>query len=287
MARSVQECYDYIVTQLVAEMAASGITIYPATWSKRNRLRNICWTMALAQAQHEQLNDQSLAEMQVIQAKSAAASEAWVQDKMLKFQYSANNPQVLQVTNGVVGYPVEDSTLRIIKACSVRTTVAQNVNIKIAKGSPLAALSGAELTAAQTYITQLGTAGINYIVSSTAADKLYLKADIYYDSAYSAVISADVILALQNYLEGLSTTDFNGYIYVRRVEQLIRSVPGVNDVVIDQMSARLDSQSFGAGINLVLGADTIVRRYQTGAGYIVEETTSGQDFANTLTFIPE
>jgi hypothetical protein len=287
MARTVQECYDYITTNLVTEFAAVGVTINPSTWSKRNVLRNICYTIAISQALLEQLNDLSLQKMQDVQKVSAAASSYWLQDKMFKFQYSTSNPQVLQVANGVVGYAVEDATLRIIKACSVSSTVAQTVVLKVAKGSPLGALSSLEITAAETYVDQLGTAGIIYNVISLAADKLYLEADIYYDSAYNAVISAAVIKALQDYLETLSTTNFDGYIYVREVEKLIKNVPGVNDVVIQQMSGRLDSQGFGAGIDLVLGADTLNRRYQAGAGYLVEETTSGQTFTDSLNFIAE
>lgn len=287
MARTVQECYDYITTNLVTQFASAGMTIDPANWSKRNILRNVCYTMAIAQSLLEQLNDLSLAKMTDVQKKSAAASHAWLQDKMFKFQYSASNPQVLQVVNGVVGYATEDETLRIVKACSVSSTVSQTVNIKVAKGSPLEALSVSELSAAQTYIGLFGTAGIIYNVSSADPDKLYIAADVYYDSAYAAVISATVIKALQDYLETLSTTNFDGYIYVREVEKLIKAVPGVNDVVIQQMSGRLDSQSFGAGIDLVLGADTLNRRYQAGAGYLVEETTSGKTFTDSLTFIAE
>lgn len=287
MARTVQECYDYITTNLTTQFATVGITITPSTWSKRNVLRNICYTFAIAQALFEQLNDLAITQMTAIQAISASATPLWIQDKMFKFQYSATNPQVLQIINNVPAYDEIDEDLQIIKGCSVTTTVVNSVIIKTAKGSPLEALSVGEVSAAQTYIDQLGTAGINYTVLSLDSDKLYVEANVYYAGLYSPVIQASVIDALDNYLENLSTSNFNGYVYALDVERVIRAVEGVNDVEINRLSARYDSQTVLTGIDLVLGNELLNRRYLTGAGYIIQEDTPTYTFADTLTFIAE
>ena len=287
MARTVQECNDYIVTNLVAQFASIGVTINPLLWSKRNFLRVTCYSFAIAQALFEQLADLSIAQMTDIQSKSSAATKAWIQDKFFKFQYSATTPQYVSMINGIPQYPIENESLRIVTACAVSTTVVNNVIVKLAKSDPLTNLSAGEITAAQDYIDTIGTAGINYIVQSTAPDKLYIKANIYYKGTYSAIIQTTVIDAINAYLLDLSKTDFNGYLYVASLNRMIKNIEGVNDVEFVDVQARYNSQSFGAGTNLIVLGDVVSRRYLTGAGYIIEETTAGQTFADQITFIPE
>lgn len=287
MARTVAECNQYIVNNLVTQFASVGITIDPNNWSKRNLLRNICYAFAIAQALFEQLADQSIAEMEDIQSKSVAATKPWIQDKMRKFQYSATDPQVLQLVNNVPQYPEVKEDLQIITACSVYTTVQQQVIIKVAKGSPFAALATGELTAAQDYIDTIGTAGIVYVVTSTAADRLYIKANVYYQGIYAAVIQTTVIDAINAFLTDLSETNFDGYLFIAKLLEAIRSVEGVNDVALEDVSARYSAQAFGAGTDLVVGFDLLQRRYLTGAGYIIEEDTAGETFADKITFIAE
>jgi hypothetical protein len=287
MARTVQECNDYIVTNLVTQFASIGVTINPLLWSKRNFLRVTCYSFAIAQALFEQLADLSIAQMTEIQSKSAAATKAWVQDKFFKFQYSATVPQYVTMVNGIPQYPIVNESLRIVTACAVSTTLTNNVIVKLAKSDPLTNLSAGEITAAQDYIDTIGTAGINYIVQSTGPDRLYIKANIFYKGTYSAIIQTTVIDAINAYLLDLSKTDFNGYLYVASLNRMIKNIEGVNDVEFVDVQARYSSQSFGAGTNLIVAGDVVSRRYLTGAGYIIEEGTSGQTFADQLTFIAE
>lgn len=287
MARSISEINTYIVTNLVTQFANEGITINPTTWSKRNILRLICYTFAIAQNLAEQLQDLSITQMLDIQSKSIAGTKQWLQFKMFQFQYSLTNPQVLQVINNVPTYATIDTNLQIIKACSVSTTLTQYVLIKVAKSNPLVALTTNEKTEAQAYIDSLGTAGIIYIVQSLTSDKMMLDATIYFDGTYSTIIQTNVISSINSYLYNLSKTRFDGYIYVTDIINFIKSIDGVNDVVINNLFFRLDTQTFGTGLNLVVNGDVILRRYLSGAGYIVEETTIGQTFTDKLTFIAE
>lgn len=288
MARTVQECNTYIVNNLVTQFAAVGITITPTLWSTRNFLRLICYTFAIAQSLLEQLQDIAIAKMQAIQDISAAGSAKWLQDAVFKFQYSATTPQYLVTVAGVVQYPTINETLRIVTACSVSTNFSNQVLIKVAKGtSTLTTLSSPELTALQSYVTLKGISGINYIVSSSAADKIRLQGTIYYQGIYSSVISANVISAINTYLVNLSKTNFGGDILMSDIETLVRQIEGVNDIVFERVSLRYDSQTVLNGVDLVLGGDWVLRKYTSGAGYIVQETTTGHTFADTLTFIAE
>jgi hypothetical protein len=289
MARTVQECYDYIVTNLVTTFAAEGVTINPALWSKTNNIRLMCYSVAVAQSLSEQLQDVNISKMQAIQLASSAANIQWLQTTILKFQYSATTPQVLTILAGIPQYTIENAALRIVTSCAIQVPVLTGVcNIKVAKGtSTLAALSAPELTSLQSYIDIIGCAGINYIVSSTTSDKLYIKADVYYKGDYQPVIQANVITAIDDYLLNLSKTRFGGDVLMSDLELLIKGVDGVNDVKFDRVSLRYDAQSLFAGINLTLAGTVVNRKYLMGSGYAIQETTVGSTFADTLNFIAE
>ena len=287
MARSVENINSYIVANLVTNFATIGITINPVLWSKRNILRSICYTVAICQAYMEQLQDVYVLQIESIVANAASGSAAWVQSQMFKFQYSATNPQILALINTVPTYPVIDTTLQIITACSVTTDISNAVSVKVAKSNPLVSLSTAEIASAQSYIRLIGIGGINYTVISLSPDNLYVDANVYFAGQYAAVIQANVIAAISAFLQTLSTTQFNGALKISDLESLIRNVTGVNDVLLNNVRARASTDLFTAGIDLVLNATTVQRQFLPIAGYIIPETTVGKTFADSLKFIAE
>ena len=287
MARKIEEINQYIVDQLVINFATAGITIDPTSWSKRNMLRALCYTIAAGQSVLEQLQDLFIQNVEAIADRAPAASPKWVQDKMFKFQYSATNPQVISLIETAPQYPVVNSALCIITACSVTSNVSNETLIKVAKGSPFAALSSLEKAAAQGYINTIGVAGINYVVVSLSSDKLYIDADIYYQGQYAAVIQATMIAAIEAWFVSLATNQFNGAAEMSDLEGVMRNVPGVNDVVLKNVRGRANTDLFSAGIDLVLNSTVIQRKWQTIAGYIGQETTVGHTFADSLNFIVE
>jgi len=287
MARKVDEINAYIVSNLVANFAAIGITIDPLTWSKRNMLRLICFTVATCQALLEQLQDLFQQTIEDIAAKAPAASAPWVQDKMFKFQYSATDPQIIALVDTVPTYPVVDPLLRIITACSVTSSVSNETQIKVAKGNPFVALDSSEKAAAQGYINIIGVAGINYVVLSSDSDKMFIEADIYYQGQYAAIIQANVIAAIEAWFVDRATNNFNGTVDMADLEGIINSVKGVNDVVLKNVRGRADADLFSAGIDLILNTQVIQRKWQTVAGYIGQETDTGHTFADSLNFIAE
>jgi len=287
MARSVDEINDYIVTALVSNFAAIGITINPTLWSKRNLIRALCYTVAIAQALMEQLQDIFMSNIEAVVATAAAASPKWVQAKMFEFQYSATDPQVIALINTVPVYPTVDPTLQIITACSVTSDISNVVAVKVAKGNPFVALSSSEKASAQGYINTIGVAGIQYEVISLNPDNLYIAADIYYQGQYASVIQANVIAVINQFLQDHSVNNFDGKLKMSDLEETIRDIAGVNDVVLKNVRGRADSDAFAAGIDLILGTAVIQRQWSTIAGYIISETTAGKTLADSLNFIVE
>jgi len=293
MARSVATIQTQIQTQLVANLAAVGITLDTTQWSKRSILRALCNTFAVCAAFIEQLMDVLQLSIETTVSQAAAPSATWLQLKMFLFQYSSTNPQILQLINTVIQYPVIDATLQIITGCSVTSSVSNEVVIKVAKGNPFVALASGELSAAQGYVNEFGAAGIKYTVVSLNSDKIYINANIYYKGQYSAVIQANVIAALNTFLQNIATTNLttnlstNGAVKISDIESTIRSVTGVNDVVLLNVSARPDSAVFSASVNLVLNQTLLSRQLLPIAGYTVQETTTGKTFADSLNFIPQ
>lgn len=283
MARTVAEIQAEIIAYKEAQADLAGLT------STSHRAIWILWTFVVASAIaiFEQLQDLYLATVEAVVARSAGASFLWVQDKFFKFQYSATDPQVIQLIDTVPQYPVVNEALRIITACSVTSSVSNEVNIKVAKEDPYTALSGPELSAAQSMIDTIGVAGIIYNVISLAADKIYINANVYYKGQYSSVIEDLVITALNNYLQTLSKINFNGEIKMSDLEGVIRVVEGVNDVVMLNVKGRADAVVFASGTYFIQNSTLVTRLWNPAAGYIVQEDTAGQTFADSLNFISQ
>lgn len=280
MARSVSEIQNSIITdvQSTPELAGASSTSKRAIW----RL----WTYVVAVAINllEQLMDIYQANIESIVYLAAPQTAQWLQDKVFKFQYSATNPQILQLIDFVPSYPVTDTTLRIITRCSVRTTISNQVLIKVAKSEPPVVLASGELSALQSYVRDLGVAGVQYNVTSSSSDKLYVQANIYYQGQYNAVIQNNVVTAIEAYLGAIP---FDGVLRLSDLEIAIKSVEGVNDSVFVNVRARDNAVAFSSGTPLVASSTTISRQWNTSSGYIVGETTTGNTLFDSLTFIPE
>lgn len=281
MARSISDIQQTMLDAIAADSVLS--TLLTST-SRRAIFRLFTYVVAVAINGLEQLIDIFKAEVEAIALVAAPATPAWLQDQILKFQYSPTVPQVIQLINFAPAYPVVDITLRIITRCSVTTNLSNSVIIKTATGSTPAALSAPQLAALQSYVNEIGIAGVIYTVTSEASDKLFVQASVYYDGQYSAVIQANVIEAIENFLAAIP---FNGQMKISDLEEAITSVEGVNDVVLVNVKARSNSTAFASGSFLVQNQQTIGRLWSTVAGYMVGETDSGNTLADSLTFVAE
>lgn len=283
MSRPIDETQQLMIADVQADPVLSGLTSTSkfAIW----RL----WTRIFATACNllENIIDVFKSDTEATLAISSGASPLWIQAKMFLFQYSATTSQVIQLVNTVPVYPVVDSTLRIITRCSVKTNLANSVLIKIAQQEPPIACDSLMIASAQSYIDTIGAGGIDYKVQSGNSDKLYINADIYFNGQYRATISNDVISAINAYLQTFDTVNFDGTLFISSVENVIRTITGVNDVVLKNVKARADSTAFGSGTFLVQSNTVISRQWPSIAGYLVSETTSGQTLADSLNFIAQ
>lgn len=219
------------------------------------------------------------AEVEAFIQLAAPATAQWIQDQVFKFQYSATTPQILQLdtTTFTADYPVIDDALKIVTRCSVLTTANRTVSVKVAKGATPGPLAGGEVTALEAYLDLKLPAGVKKSVVSLTSDKVFIDAEIFYNGQYTSVISANVIAALDAYLAAIP---FNGALLNSAIEDAIQSVEGVTDVQINQVKCRADATPFSGGT-------VVARKFQTIAGYIVQETTTGETFADSLTFTVE
>lgn len=233
----------------------------------------------------EQLWDIYKAELETQISAAAVGSNAWLQSKVMKFQYSASTPQVLAVdSNFAINYPTIDTTLQIITRCSVTTTSQRVCLVKVAKSNPPVALSAPELSSLSGFLSYLNFAGVNYVAQSLTSDKIYIDADIYYNGQYASTISANVITAINAYLASIP---FDGKIKLMSLIDAIQAVTGVTDVVLKNVAIRADATAFANKTYLVQNKTSIIPLYQMYAGYATEETTSGYTFTDTLVFIAQ
>lgn len=280
MARAISVIQRQILDSIAAD---SDLNQVLTSVSKRAIFRLITFVIATAIAIHEQIIDvfKLFVETQVAQA--APGTPQWLQAQVFKFQYSSDTPQVIQLVNLVPVYPIEDKTLRIITRCSVTTDVSNNVTIKVAKGEPPTLLNSLEYDALVSYIGVIGIGGISYSLVSSAADRLYVQAQIYYTGLFSSVIKTNVIAAIDAYLASIP---FNGRIKLSDLELAIKAVDGVDDVVFQNVRARAEATVFPGGTALVIGNTVASRIWPTLAGYAISEDTASNTLSDSLTFIP-
>jgi hypothetical protein len=278
MARTIEQIQAGIIADIQAtpELAEANSTSRRAIW------RLFTFVQASAILLLEQIIDVFTAENDLKISKAIPATASWLNAKVFEFQYSATNPQIVQLVNFAPAYPVTDTSLRLITRCAVVTTIANQVIIKVAKSEPPTALTSTELSSLQSYINNIGIVGVSYNCQSLASDKLFIDAEVYYDGQYSNVISATVIDAINTFLARLS---FNGVLKVSDIELAIRNVVGVNDVLLKNIKMRSDATPFVNGTFLVQNNTVISRLFPTASGYIVGETTTGNTFTDKLTFI--
>lgn len=281
MARTVTQIQQQILDSVAADSVLSPLL---TSTSKRAIYRLWAFITAVAINLLEQLQDILKSSVEATAATAAPATPSWVQAQVLKFQYSSTTPQVLQMINFVPTYPTVDATLRIVSRCSVTTTLSNQVLVKVATGEPPAALTTDQLNALRSYIADIGIAGVNYVVTSTPADLLSIRATIYYQGQFAGVIKTNVIAAIRTFL---SSIPFNGKMKITDLQEAILAVQGVNDVLFDDVRARDNATPFADGTYLVQNQLVISRQWSTISGYMVEETTVGETFDDTLTFTAE
>jgi hypothetical protein len=248
--------------------------------------RLMTFVVAACISMFEQVIDVFRKEVDMTVEKPMVGHPQWIKDKVFAFQYSATNPQVIQLVNLIPRYPTIDPALRIVTRCSVLALPNGRVAIKTAKNEPPEVLSAPELNRLSDYLLSLMPAGVSCNVISIDPDKLYLKAQIHHKGEYTSVITANVINAIKDFLSSKNKFDFNGFIRISNLQDAIQAVEGVTDVVLIDVAARKWDILFTDKTFYVQDQDVLKYKFQTFAGYIIEETEPGQSFIDTLLFKP-
>ena len=282
MSRSISTIEQSILDNIAADPILSVVCNSP---SQTAGYRLLSYIVAVALGTEEGLNDIFQINVENVANSLPPGSLQWIYNNAMNiFQYSSTNPQIIQLstTTFTPFYNVIDSTLRIIKNCSVSQGNLNSVNIKVAKAGPVI-LTAPELAALQSFFNNIKPAGIIYNCVSYNADQIKFGCKVSYVAARSGSISNDLLNAYNLYL---NTLKFDGKIILLDLVIALRSVNGVIDVVINNAVIRPDVIPYGGGIISVNNNTWLVPEITTYAGYVKDETTSGQDFLSLLVLDP-
>lgn len=277
MARTVAQIKQSMLDAKNADPTLSALT----STSQTAKWNLYYFIVASCIAIFEQLQDIFKTELETIASTAAPSTPQWTRNKVLKFQ--TGDVAELNTTTYVIEYPTINTANQILTRCAVITAPNRTVLIKVAKGNPPTPVSVGELAELQSYVETFNPAGIAFTLINENSDKMEVAGKIYYNGQYSAVISTNVLAALNSYMANLP---FNGVISTQAVVDAIQAVEGVISVSLTRILVRRDTVAYGLGVtlyNLTTGVDAV--QYQTIAGYVEEETTATHTFADTLTYI--
>lgn len=279
MAREQESIKQLMDTQQAAETSLSVLNNPSQTAIFGLEKDVIAYVMANQETLWDILRDDIEAQL----AAGAVGSEAWIQDKVFKFQYDATNPQILQLVNFAPNYPIINSELCPITRCSVKTDLNKIVKIKVASSDPPAPISLPEYSSLVGYLKEMLGAGIDFDLVNIPSDKLYVSAEVFYDGQYTSSIQSNVEAAINAYLAAIP---FDGLMRISSLEDAIQSVPGVVDIKLKTVKARQDSVVLALATTIydVITSATNARVWDTVSGYMVEEDTVGNTFADTITY---
>ena len=203
----------------------------------------------------------------------------------MEFQYDAASPQLTQVIDGRVTYPVIDAALRIVTRVAIKTQANGRALVKAAKGvAPLLPLDANELIALKSYLSRIGFVGIPIDVTSQQADRVRLEnCVIYYYGQYNpATVKAAVIQAVDDYLKNISTSNFDGVVVRTAIVDAMQAVEGVALVGTSTLTPvmRLFSTAAPGGV-------PIQDQREAQAGYAITEDAPGYDLNTTIVMAPE
>jgi hypothetical protein len=283
MALSVDQTKEIIRGAKNADSVISNIKFSNEGGSQTGTANAWAYLHALASNLLSQLFDKHLTDTTEVLKNNIAATPIWIKNKILAFQ-NGDSVEMNEET-GIVEYPFIDATKQIVTQCSVTNANYGEVNIKVAKGGtdPVALDSG-ELTAVQSYYANLNPAGIRYNIISLDADRLLIRGVVYYDGQYQDSIQTDVETAVNAYLAALP---FDGAMVIKDLEQAINAVAGVEDIVIQELSARDSTTDFDDRTRLIDEYKlTSVgnRKWDSVSGYMKTENQSGHTIGITLTY---
>lgn len=294
MARSVEEIKAAIKADIRTYSSLDGFLFPEDGGSKVSAFNIIIFVVSAAMFVFEVLVDKLKIDIQAVADTAPSGNNGWLRQKVLEFQFgdaiTINTTDADADDYFVPKYAVEDLTKRIVTRCAVTDGVNNTVNIKVAKGtSTLSPLSAGELTALSDYYygtssTQgIGFAGVTANFISLDADRIRIEANIYYLGQYvEATVKANVITAIDNFLDTFANNNFGGTVFMIRLVDAIQVVEGVSRVELVDIKARPNATPLGSAATV-----NIQGVYVTSAGYIISEDTASNELDDTISMIEE
>lgn len=233
MSRNISSIYNEMLSAKEQNPELQGLNSVSATaiW------RLWMWVVAAAIFTVEMFHDLFIAEVENIISTKTPGTLLWYRNRCLDFRYGV----ALEVTDGRITYPADDSTSPLLAQCSVREA-ADGLVIKIAKddSGELVPLSDtpqkSELSAFVAYLSSIKYAGTPIRVINSPANLLHMELNVWYDPL---LISADgTLLADDSRIIDVTITDFlrnlefDGRLKRSSLIHAIKSVQGVKDASI-------------------------------------------------------
>lgn len=297
MARSVSDIKNKMLADIQSDSTLSSKLTSPSLTAIYNLW---CYIVASATNLFEQVMDSYISSAESQALKTPAGSPKWIQNLVFKYQYDASGDPATNVVvinpDFSVGYATTNSTFNIVTLCSVSTAANGLVNIKAAQGNSVSgysAITGTAKTQLDGYLTEVIGAGIYHNLISQDADFIAIYGSVYYQNGYAGVIQANVESALKAYLDSISISDntgnkpvnYTGQLKTSEVIDAILNAEGVVDFNLTKILCRDYSTAFGSATVLYDLTNGVNNRvYSTAAGYAIEETTTSNTWADTITY---
>lgn len=296
MARSVATIKANIMALIAADPVLGPLLTTTS-------LTAIFGEMAYIIAQDENLSEQAMddyiTQIRTYAQQSPAASLNWIAAQAFLYQYDPSlnpNTNALNIVNGAVAYPTVDPQFNIVSRCAALVDGNNIVQIKVAQSDPPAQITGTAFTQLQDYFNAKGTAGINYNVTSRAADLIAIYGTVYYKSGYAGVAQTNVENALRAYLANIAIysvgsqepINYDGLIKVSEIIDTIKNTEGVDDFELDKLLCRASTTPFANATvvyDISTSPGTNNRSYILASGYGIEETDSANTWAIQIKYL--
>ena len=295
MARSIPVIYQQLLTAKNTQTPLNSLNS-----NSQVSIWNLwLWITAVGQNLFEQLCDLFTANLETLIYNAPVFTPQWIVQMCKNFQYSATNPQVVQlnVSNTypylTITYPVVNTSLCPITQAAVVSNTNHELIIKVAGNRE--PISGVAFAALPSYLSEILTPDTQYLLINDNPDLLFIRAQIFYNASYSGVIQASVQTAINNYLMSIP---FNGVITVSDLEESVLAVAGVSDIILNDVYLRRATDAAPTGgaapstppgneLNQLVKSNTLIsRNAPTYAGYVIPETASGYTLNDFITYSP-
>lgn len=201
----------------------------------RNRL--IMWFVAYFMTLQQDLFALFKSDTKALALDGHFGTRRWFVAKALEYQYG--DPLIFTRLDAYYDPVVPENRIVSQAAC---VELGYKVIVKAIKtsGGSITPLSSDERNGLQDYFDELRPP-VQVEVRSADSDRLRFNAEVVTDAKLGTInVQSNVEAAVNNYL---STLDFNGAFSINKLRQAILSVPGVIDVVIDNVESRISGSN--------------------------------------------